>query len=107
VSVTVQLLRTFFNSGPREASLYISWVPSRTDLSTNGTCQLERTENLASKGTRRERYTVRQQVTRRIEEKAKNRNTCQMFGITVRFRGDAMLSTKPTFEFELEVVAPQ
>ena len=30
-----------------------------------------------------------------------------MFGITVRFRGDAMLSTKPTFEFELEVVAPR
>jgi len=30
--------------------LYISWVPSRTDLSTNGTCQLEKTENLASKG---------------------------------------------------------
>jgi hypothetical protein len=30
-----------------------------------------------------------------------------MFGITVRFRSDAMLSTKVLDEFEVEVVAPQ
>jgi hypothetical protein len=27
-----------------------TWNPGRTRLSTNGTCQLEKTENLASKG---------------------------------------------------------
>ena len=87
-----------------------SWLvgtPTRTRLSTNGTCQLEKTENLASKGTRRARYAARQHFTPRIEEKAKNRNTCQMFGITVRFRGDAMLSTKVPCEFEANAVAPQ
>ncbi len=51
--------------------------------------------------------TVRRRVAPHSEENGKNRNTCQMFGISVRFRGDVMLSTKPAFKFEVEGVAPQ
>jgi hypothetical protein len=40
-------------------------------------------------------------------ENRKNRNTFQMFGITVRSRGEAMLSRKVTCEFEPEGVAPR
>jgi hypothetical protein len=43
-------------------------TPGRTNLSTNGTCQLERTENLVSKSARGATLQVRQHVTPRIEE---------------------------------------
>ena len=43
---------------------------------------------------RRAGYRVRQHAMPRIEEKAKNRNTCRMFEIAVRFRGHPMRSTK-------------
>jgi hypothetical protein len=51
-------------------------------------------------------HTAPQRVTPRFEENRKSRNTCQMFGITVRFRADATLSTKVPREFEAELVAP-
>jgi hypothetical protein len=56
------------------------------DLSTNGTCQLEKTENFTSKAPRRTRYTVRNRVTPRSKESRKNHNMFEMFGITVRLR---------------------
>ena len=77
-------------------------TPGRTELSTNGTCQPEKTENLASECPRRATYTVRQAAAPRSKENRKNRNMCQMFGIRVRFRDDAMLSTKVLGEFEVQ-----
>jgi hypothetical protein len=77
-------------------------TPGRTDLSTNATCQLEKTENFASKRHRRTTDTVPQRFGPRPEENRKNRNMCQMFGIRVRFRDDAMLSTKVLGEFEVQ-----
>ena len=76
-------------------------TPGRTDLSTNWTCQLEKTENVALKGPSAATYTFRQRVAPRSEENRKNRNRCQMFGIRVRFLDEAMLSTKVLGEFEV------
>jgi hypothetical protein len=61
---------------------------------------------LALKSTWKALFVVRHHITSRAEEKAQNRNTLQMFGVTVGFRGDAMLSTKLPREFEAKVVAP-
>jgi hypothetical protein len=82
-------------------------TPGRTELSTNGTCQPEKTENLASECPRRATYTVRQAAAPRSKENRKNRNAFQMFWITARFRGEAMLSTKVPFEFQREGLAPR
>jgi len=82
-------------------------TPGLTDLSTNASCQLEKMENLAPKNPSVSTYTVGQGFAPRSEENRENRNACQMFGITVRFRGDAMLSTKVPCKFEVKVVAHQ
>ena len=58
-------------------------------------------------GPRRAIYMVRQPVSPRSEERRKNYNMFEMFGMTVRFRGEATLSTKGACEFEMEVVAPR
>ena len=91
----------------REARTVSLGTPGRTDLSTKGTCQLERTEKLASKGIRRVRHAVRQHAIPRTKEKAQSRNTCQMFGITARSRSDAMLSTKLRLSSKLKLWLPR
>ena len=99
---------TFALAKRRLLTVVVSFgTPSLTPLSTNGTCQLEKTESFAAFSAKcgsQRRYGVRYGGASGELRKPEDMRNVGLAGALSR---PVMLSTKLAEEFETEVVAPQ